>query len=139
MRKLKIINFLVCQVVPLGHQNKPIKDFDEGLSSRAETACNQLAMIGQAKSWPRVLLLTSERFSHLEVAKDKSLSGYSVNLYAVNDLQSRFVKAFNKLHIASSPVNESFGHYLAMKLLEDVLEAIYDNLVRNGITEGPGA
>ena len=66
------------------------------------------------------------------------MSGYSANLYAVCctpiGTASRLFKAGNQLHIASAPVNGSFGHFLAMKLLEDILEATYDCLLRNGIT-----
>ena len=73
--KKKITNCLVCQAVPLLDQTKPISEFDAVLTSRPAVACNQLALLGQAKSWPCVLLRTSERFSHLVVPKDWSLSG----------------------------------------------------------------
>ena len=46
----------------------------------------------------------------------------------VSGAASRQVKAGNKLHIASAPVNKSFGHFVAMILLE----ATYDCFLRNG-------
>ena len=135
LMKLKIINRLVCQVMPMESQNTPIHEIDSELAVRAADACNQLATIGQANPWPRVLLPTSETLSHVVVAKDGSLSGYAANLYLVTNERSRLVKAANKLHISSSPTNESFGHYLAVKLTEDVLEAVYENLIANGMNK----
>ena len=119
--------------MPMESQNKPIHTIDSELASRAADACNQLATIGQADPWPRVLLPSTEIFSHVVVAKDGSLSGYTTNLYLVANERSRLVKTANKLHISSSPINESFGHYLAVKLTEDVLEAIHENLIGNEV------
>ena len=44
-------------------------------------------------------------------------------------MSSRLFRAANKFHIGTPPVNESFGHYLAVRLLQEVLEAIYTSIM----------
>ena len=72
---------LVCQTVPLDDQSRLIADIDAELAKRATVACNQMALLGQAKFWPRLLLRTSETFTHLVVAKTKALGTQIENNY----------------------------------------------------------
>ena len=74
LMKMKIVNRLVCQVVTQENQGNTIFEFDQELTVRAATVCNQLATIGKSKAWERILLPTKELLFHIIGAKDGSLA-----------------------------------------------------------------
>ena len=111
------------------YQKVPIYKFDKTLAEKTAHEMNKLARISYADPWPRVMIPGNQVLKSIIVAKDGSLSGYAACVYFLtqNDngvFTSRLFRAANKFHIGTPPVNESFGHYLAVRLLQEVLEAV---------------